>query len=222
MLDTTSVASTYRPGPRFGPDLDETPIVARRTDGEHTLHLHQMPPQTQDALRRRLADEAEVAGEWSEAAVVQLHWVLLAELKKLCDPDTPLEEKIDTLDWALSPAGEHIPFSFAACVRVVGTSPLSPSAYFGRVDVDELRDWIRVHARRWLRETLARYPLWARELFYRDPQSAAARLSANPQWLNEQIRRHEVSMSSTCVQPDLFAAAAAFTHPLQAAPCATN
>lgn len=223
MLDTTSVAIAHRPGALFDPDiLDETPTSARRADDERTLQLHQLPPQTQDALKRMLADDDAPATEWSEAAIVQLHWVLLAELKKLADPDTPLEEKIDTLDWALSPAGEHVPFSFAACVRVVGASPLSPIAYFGRVDVDELRDWIFVNARRWLRETLARYPQWAQELFYRDPHSAAARLTANPQWLNEQIRRHEASMSSTSSQPDLFAVANASARSLQEARCATN
>jgi hypothetical protein len=228
MLDT-SVAIAHRPGPLFDPH--DLPTIAGLADGARsaagagrgrTLQLHELPPQTRDALGTMLGDEPAQTPGWSEAAIVQLHWVLLAELKKLADPDTPLEEKIDTLDWALSPADEHIAFSFAACVRVVGTSPLSPTAYFGRMDVDELREWIFINARRWLRETLARYPQWAQELFYRDPQSAAARLSANPQWLNEQIRCREASLSSSCVQPDLFGRTDRLAGAAREASCATT
>lgn len=173
-----SVANPCIRGSLF--DLDEPPSIPGRADAVHTLQLHQLPLQTQDALQPLIA--IEDAPEWSEAAVVQLHWVLLQELRKLTDPETPLEEKIETLDWALtSPSNDHLPFSFASCVRVVGTSPMSPTAYFGRVDVDELRQWLLVNARRWLRESIARYPQWAQELFYSDPHFAAAQLTANPQ-----------------------------------------
>jgi hypothetical protein len=152
-----------------------------------------------------------------------LHWVLLQELKKLTDPETPLEEKIETLDWALTnPSNDHLPFSFASCVRVVGTSPLSPTAYFGLVDVDGLRQWLLVNARRWLRESIARYPQWAQELFYSDPHFAAAQLTANPQWLNEQIRRHEASTSSQATQRDLFALPLLVADESQEAPCPLN
>jgi hypothetical protein len=56
-----------------------------------------------------------------------------------------------------------------------------------------------------LRESVARYPQWAQDLFYSDPHFAAAQLTTNPQWLNEQIRRHEASVSWDSAQPDLFA-----------------
>lgn len=211
MLDTS--VAIARPGPLFDPHEPTTVASrARAAGGARTLQAHQPPSPSRDATERMPVEDDDRAPQWSEAAIVQLHWVLLAELKKLADPDTPLEEKIDTLDWALSPADERTPFSFAACVRVVGTSPLSPTAFFGRVDVDELRDWILVNARKWLRETLARYPQWAQDLFLRDPKFAAARLSANPQWLNEQVRRREGSVSSTTLQADLFGHAAGVAH----------
>ena len=199
-----SVANAQLAGSLF--DLDEPPSIPGSAESVHTLQRHQLPPQAQDAVKKMLAEVQ--APEWSEAAIVQLHWVLLSELKKLADPETPLEEKIDTLDWALtSPANDQAPFSFASCVRVVGTSPLSPTAYFGLVDVDELRSWIFVNARRWLRETIARYPRWAQDLFFSDPHFAAEQLSANPQWFNEQIRRREAALRSAAAQPDLFGVA---------------
>jgi hypothetical protein len=99
---------------------------------------------------------------------------------------------------------------------------MSPTAYFGRVDVDELRQWLLVNARRWLRESIARYPQWAQELFYSDPHFAAAQLTANPQWLNEQIRRHEASTSSQATQRDLFALASHIGDEAQEAACPLN
>ncbi len=213
----TSVANAHLAGSLF--DLEEPPSIPGSAQTVHTLQLHQLPQQTQDAVKQMLAEDQ--APEWSEAAVVQLHWVLLSELKKLADPETPLEDKIDTLDWALtSPAHDDRPFSFASCVRVVGTSPLSPTAYFGLVDVDEVRAWILVNARRWLRETIARYPRWAQDLFFSDPHFAAAQLSANPQWFNEQIRRREASSAESAAQPDLFGLADESHH--QEAACAAN
>lgn len=214
---STSVANAHFAGSLF--DLDEPPSIPGSAHTVHTLQLHQLPQQTQDAVKQMLP--ADQAPEWSEAAIVQLHWVLLKELKKLADPETPLEDKIDTLDWALtSPAYDDLPFSFASCVRVVGTSPLSPTAYFGLVDVDEVRAWILVNARRWLRETIARYPRWARDLFLSDPHFAAAQLSANPQWFNEQIRRREASSAASAAQPDLFCLADDAHH--HEAACAAN
>lgn len=213
----TSVANAHLAGSLF--DLEELPSIPGSAQTVHTLQLHQLPQQTQDAVKQMLAEDQ--APEWSEAAVVQLHWVLLSELKKLADPETPLEDKIDTLDWALtSPAHDDRPFSFASCVRVVGTSPLSPTAYFGLVDVDEVRAWILVNARRWLRETIARYPRWAQDLFFSDPHFAAAQLSANPQWFNEQIRRRQASSAESAAQPDLFGLSDESHH--QEAACAAN
>lgn len=213
----TSVANAHLAGSLF--DLEELPSIPGSAQTVHTLQLHQLPQQTQDAVKQMLAEDQ--APEWSEAAVVQLHWVLLSELKKLADPETPLEDKIDTLDWALtSPAHDDQPFSFASCLRVVGTSPLSPTAYFGLLDVDEVRSWILVNARRWLRETIARYPRWAQDLFFSDPHFAAAQLSANPQWFNEQIRRREASSAGSAAQPDLFGLADESNH--QEAACTAN
>jgi hypothetical protein len=154
-----------------------------------------LPPQAQQAVHECL-DEAP---EWTEEDVVQLHWRLLLELRRLPDPETPLEEKLDTLAWALTdPVLDGRPFSFASCLRVVGTSPLSPTAYFGAVQVEDVREWLRTNARKWLRATLARYPVWVQVLVREQPDWVAKQLSKNPQWLNEQIKAIEEA-------PDLFA-----------------
>ena len=55
---------------------------------------------------------------------------------------------------------DGMPFSFVSCLRVVGCSPLSPIAYCGRVDAEEVRDRIRHNLKAWFNATLERYPDW--------------------------------------------------------------
>lgn len=182
--------------------LQEQPLpkasVARHpTPGR--VQFHELPRLTQLAISGMVdegqpipgLDDPDTVPEWTEQAVVELHWVLLRQLENLSDPETPLEEKLDTLAWALTdPRHDDRPFSFANCLRVVGTSPLSPTAYFGVVRIDEIRQWLRTNSRRWIRETLARYPEWVQRLILDRPDVAAKQLSANPQWINEQIKKH--------------------------------
>ena len=150
-----------------------------------------------DADDARETDGAPI--EWTEQDVVLLHWRLLQEIEALSDPATPLEEKLDTLRWVFT---EHEkdgqPFSFVNCLRVVGCSPLSPIAYCGRVDAEEVRERIRHSLKAWLVATLERYPEWVRKAVAGNPEWVEARLARNPQWINEQIKQ----MSE---QGDLFA-----------------
>lgn len=130
--------------------------------------------------------------EWSEDDLVQLHWRLLLEIRNLLDPETPLDVKLDTLRWVFTdPEKDAVPFSFANCLRVVGCSPLSPTAYFGAVDVEDVRQWIRSRVSKWMRATLERYPHWARQLMLDNPEWVTQQLERNPQWLNEQIKSRE-------------------------------
>lgn len=143
----------------------------------------------------------EAGSEWSEDAVVQLHWILLCELRRLADPHTPLDEKLDTLDWALAePEFDERPFSLANCIRVVGLSPLSPAPYVGSVDVEEIKAWIAAHAKTWLGETISLYPDWVQKLIRANPHGVANRLAREPQWINRQIKLHEEQLQ----QGDLF------------------
>jgi hypothetical protein len=144
-------------------------------------------------------DDGASPVEWSEEDVVFLHWRLLQEVSHLADPDTPLEEKFDTLRWVFTEREKDgRPFSFVSCLRVVGCSPMSPIAYCGLVDAEELRDHIRNSVKAWLGETLQRYPEWVREAIAINPAWIEARLAKNPQWINEQLKR----MST---EGDLFA-----------------
>ena len=150
------------------------------------------------ALDSLLEDE-DLPVEWSEEDIVFLHWRLLQEVGQLADPATPLEEKFDTLRWVFSEREKDgMPFSFVSCLRVVGCSPLSPIAYCGPVDAEEVRDRIRHGLKAWLEATLARYPAWVRDAVVRNPEWVEARLARNPQWINEQVKRMSV-------QGDLFA-----------------
>ncbi len=98
-----------------------------------------------------VSDELD-SSAWTEEDVVQLHWRLLLELRRLADAETPLEEKIDALNWVFTePAKESAPFSFVRCIAAVTQSPLSPTPFFGVVDVHEIKDWIRDNAGRWIR-----------------------------------------------------------------------
>jgi hypothetical protein len=146
-----------------------------------------------------LLDGEDAPVEWSEEDIVFLHWRLLQEVSHLADPATPLEEKFDTLRWVFSEREKDgLPFSFVSCLRVVGCSPLSPIAYCGRVDAEEVRDRIRHNLKAWLNATLERYPDWVRDAVVHNPEWVEARLAKNPQWINEQIKR-------MAVQGDLFA-----------------
>lgn len=63
-------------------------------------------------------DEAPI--EWTEEDVVLLHWRLLVEVRRRSDPETPLDEKYDTLRWILTEREKDAkPFSFVNCLRVV-------------------------------------------------------------------------------------------------------
>lgn len=144
-----------------------------------------------------LDDDAPV--EWSEEDLVFLHWRLLQEVSHLADPAAPLEEKLDTLRWVFTERDKDgRPFSFASCLRVVGCSPLSPIAYCGRIDAEEVREAIRHRLKAWFAATLERYPAWVRDAVLHHPEWVEARLTKNPQWINEQIKR-------TSALGDLFA-----------------
>jgi len=128
--------------------------------------------------------------EWSEQDLVLLHWRLLKDIARLADPETPLEEKFDTLRWVFTGReNDDKPFSFVSCLRVIGCSPLSPAPYVGLVDAEEIRDYIRWAWKGWLQETLARYPPWVRETVVNHPKWVEARLARNPQWINQEVRR---------------------------------
>lgn len=175
---------------------------AGAADAHDTVQLQDLPGQAQRAVSAYLDDagDADDAPEWTEEDIVHLHWRLLLELRRLADPDTPLEEKLDTLAWALTdPNLDGRPFSFASCLRVVGTSPMSPTPYFGLIQVDDVRDWLRTNARKWIRATIARYPEWVQVLIREQPDWVARQLARNPQWVNEQIKAREATP-----QADLF------------------
>ena len=133
---------------------------------------------------------SELSEEWSEEDLVFLHWRMLQELHRLADPETPLEEKFATLRWVFTEREkDNKPFSFISCLRVVGCSPLSPIAYCGLVDAEEIRDRIRVCLPQWLKDTLTRYPHWVQEAVRHNPDWVETQLTNNPQWINEQVKR---------------------------------
>ena len=151
-----------------------------------------------DAFGAALDDNTSPV-DWSEEDVVFLHWRLLQEVRHLADPETPLEEKFDTLRWVFTEREKDSrPFSFVNCLRVVGCSPLSPIAYCGHVDAEEIRSRIRHGVKRWLEATLTRYPEWVREAVARNPEWVELQLARNPQWINQQVR-------AVALQGDLFA-----------------
>jgi hypothetical protein len=145
------------------------------------------------------ASEEVTVTEWSEHEIVLLHWRLLQDIEALADPEAPLETKFETLRWVFTEREKDTrPFSFVNCLHVIGCSPLSPIAFCGRVDAEEVRDFIRHSVRAWLGATLARYPRWVHDAVVRNPEWVDAQLSRNPQWLNEQMR-------AMAQQGDLFA-----------------
>ena len=142
--------------------------------------------------------DAEPDVQWDEQAVVDLHWLLLTKIDGLRDPLAPLEEKFELLRWIFTDR-EHdrMPFSFASCLEVVGTSPLSPTAYFGKLCTDDVRGWILSHVKAWFSASLQHYPAWVKSEILHRPDWVARQLEKNPQWINQQIKQ-------STVQTDLF------------------
>lgn len=200
MLDH-SISPEIRPFPPIGVargnEHTERTVFQTLLDRLQAGDAHIVPVATAAAMLDATDDESPI--EWSEEDVVQLHWRLLKEIGRLADPDTPLEEKFDTLRWVFTEREkDHKPFSFVSCLRVVGCSPLSPLPYCGLVDAEEVRDFIRCAMRRWLLQTLTRYPSWVREAIVDHPDWVETRLARNPQWINEEVRR-------VTLEGDLFA-----------------
>lgn len=127
---------------------------------------------------------------WSVDGIVKLHMVLLDELARLADPETPLEEKLDMLQWVFidpdHPELDDKPFSFANCVKVCGTS-INP--HYGLMSAEDVRVDLARYAPRWLNESLQRYPEWLQKAIRSNPEWVWARLEQNPQFINQQARR---------------------------------
>lgn len=140
--------------------------------------------------RDSLDDDPDEIPDWTEEDIVYLHWRMLRQVAHLADPERPLDEKFDTLQWVFaSPDKQARPFSFVNCLQVVGCSPLSPIPYCGQVDAEGIRDYIRTNLKRWLAATLDRYPEWVRQAVVSQPDWVRKRLARNPQWINEQVKR---------------------------------
>lgn len=140
-------------------------------------------------VERDIEEESDLPPSWSEEDVVLLHWLLLKQVQRIEDPEAPLAEKIWTLNWIFTdPDKDGLPFSFANCVRVVSCSPLSPLPFIGDFDVSDLRERIAHAARRWMRESVDRFPPWVQEALRRSPEALLAKLERNPQYINEQMR----------------------------------
>jgi len=146
-------------------------------------------PDPDGVLRQLQGNKADPPVKWTEEDVVHLHCLLLHDLSALANPRTPLAEKFEILRWVYTdPDKDGLPFSFANCVHVAGCSPLSTFPYFGRLHANDVRDLLQGYVRRWLRETLDRYPAWVRDAIRRDPQWSADQLATAPQWINEQVK----------------------------------
>lgn len=147
-----------------------------------------------ERLERYIDNDSEPLPAWEEGDIVKVCWYLLKYIAKLQDPETPLIEKIWTLNWIFTDCDKReAPFSFDFCVKVMSLSPLSHLPYIGDFPVDDLRDWIRNGVKRWMRESLERYPAWVQDLIRANPQRIVERLDVDPQYLNKQVRAFEAS-----------------------------
>jgi len=186
MLGHQPIATAPAWGSAFAGAFPSLQPLKQAEDGPFSSQRATAPSDADAALTE--LDDTPI--DWSEEDIVFLHWRLLQEIDRLADPATPLEEKFDTLRWVFTERSKDaMPFSFASCLRVVGCSPLSPIAYCGQIDIEEVRERIRCGLRHWLPATLLRYPAWVRDAVASHPEWIEARLERNPQWINEQLKR---------------------------------
>ena len=159
--------------------------VPRTQAGQLGFDLGTDPGRIEPLVAR---DSAPGDAAWSTEEIVGLHFILLDDLHRLADPETPLEARFELLEWVFTDqAREDEPFSFGMCVRLYGRT----------CDPDGVREALRPLSVAWLREAVARLPVWLGEQILREPQWAAAELHRNPQWLNEALLCH-------AREPDLF------------------
>lgn len=124
---------------------------------------------------------------WDEDSIVQLHMLLLDDLVRLSDPETPLEEKFELVQWVYTdPKLEDKPFSFSNCVKLCGQS-INP--HYGLMSAEDVREEMRPLVKRWLKETLARYPEWIQTAVRSNPQWVWAQGEKDSQYINKQARR---------------------------------
>lgn len=165
----------------------------RRESRDPVRLLTDLDADVGEPVERNIGDDSDPPSPWSEEDVVLLHWLLLKQVQRLADPETPFAEKVWTLNWVFTdPDKDALPFSFVSCVKVVSCSPLSPLPFIGDFDVSDLRERIAHSARRWIRESVARFPPWVQETLRRNPAPLLAKLEGNPQYLNEQIRARQL------------------------------
>lgn len=124
---------------------------------------------------------------WSIDGIVKLHMVMLDELARLADPDTPLEEKLDLLQWVYTePERDSKPFSFANCIKLCGQS-INP--HYGLMSAEDVRVELSRYVPRWLHQSLSLYPEWLQQVVRSNPEWVWARLEENPQFINQQAKR---------------------------------
>jgi hypothetical protein len=136
----------------------------------------------------RAVDEAPP--RWTDEAILRLHFILLDDCQRIADPETPLEEKFELLEWMFTdPEREALPFSFANCLKLYARAT-NPSQ--GSLDPREVRAHFYEYIVRWVGESLDRYPPWVREAWADNPEWVATRLARNPQWINEAVRQQSL------------------------------
>lgn len=154
-----------------------------------------LEPRAQGGVIEYLHDDGIPVG-WTDEEVLRLHLFLLDDSAKLASSDTPLEEKIEILQWIFTdPDKDDLPFSFASCLKLYGNSS-NPSE--GILNALEVREALRPLVGRWIGKTLDGYPNWVRDAIRKNPEWVAQRLARNPQWINEAVK-HRVTFG------DLFA-----------------
>lgn len=165
-------------------------------------HFEAFPKKVRNGLLRFVFGEDSPC-EWSEEAVTCLHCAALKHIASLADPETPLAERFDLIRWIFTDRDDE-PFSFVSCVMVAATSPLSPWPFVGKCDVEELRDWLRHQAKRWFLDAIKNYLEAVRREILLNTEAVAAQVERNPQWLNEQMRKHWGSRDEANIQPTLI------------------
>jgi hypothetical protein len=170
------------------------PVAAQRTTSSEVSQPVQLPEEDP-------TDDCDDRVQWSVEAIVKLHLILLSQLSHLAEPATPLEEKLELLQWVYTEREfDNRPFSFANCVKLCGRS-INP--HFGLMTADDVREELAHYIPRWLEESLALYPAWVRQAIQTNPEYVWTMLSSNPQFINKAARRSAKTgdlFNADCIQ----------------------
>ena len=129
---------------------------------------------------------------WQAEEILQLHMILLEDMRKVANPRTPIGDAIELLCWVFTrPDKDDQPFSLKSCLRVVNGFAYRdsmPDPAMGQFNVQTFREAFKAELKVWWKQLVKRQPKAVQAVLSNDLDFIVGKLLKNPQWANEQLK----------------------------------